>query len=146
MEVDLEIICEKFGITDFKDMEDFDWDSESDWTKESWCNYSMSAGRDMIKLGLYDDPELRLFSFFHELGHTQYILPPYNEWPYGGPGYKEALAWKLGIELAKEYEVVFSAEAKSWAIEQLSTYFYEGVEGSNPKYFESALETSGLKE
>ena len=93
--------------------------------EESYHNSSYCAGSVRSKcdaelwLGFYDDEELRLISFFHEMGH---MLDDtlYKE---GMTVYDfEKTAWEKGYELAKEYGIKFSRKSKGWATKQLNTY------------------------
>lgn len=81
-----------------------------------YTNSSFCYG-DVILIGLYDDQELKVISFFHELGH---ILDP--DRPHVNKYEMEAVAWKIGIEKAKEYNILFSPETLEWADVQLETY------------------------
>jgi len=72
-----------------------------------------------IWLGFYDDEEVRLVSFFHEMGH---ILDD-TKWEEDLLVYDfEKIAWKKGYDLAKECNVKFSRKTKGWATRQLNTY------------------------
>lgn len=70
-----------------------------------------------IIIGIYEDKELELISFFHEIGHT--LVPqPRRITKYQ----QEKEAWMLGINLAKRYNITFSQRALDWANEKLETY------------------------
>jgi len=102
---------------------------------------SYSAGADTIWLGTYSDVELRLISFFHELGHCLDVqrktLPAYEDLPYYH--FNEASAWKTGLALAEKEGVKFSKPAIRWAKKQLNTYFGDGSKELTPiKYLVKA--------
>lgn len=142
-------ICAEYGITEYYDMELItDWETygRENMPRDWYEGHSYSAGSDTIWLGLYDDPEIRMLSFWHEVGHTQLDLPPYEEWPYEGLGHQEATAWQTGLRLAAEHDITFSASALRWAATQLATYFYEPPEGTDPQYLTAAMSTAGLPE
>lgn len=86
------------------------------------CSY---CSNDEIYLGIYDDQELKLLSFFHELGH----LKDTTDWDWEldtrkNAQYKiEQRAWEIGYEIALLNHIEFSDKAKQWALEQLETYF-----------------------
>jgi hypothetical protein len=89
--------------------------------EEIYSNRSFIAGIDEIYLGIYDDPEEKIISFFHEVGHT--LVPHRSLKKVKYDTYKcEALAWKYGIQLAKFYGIEFSKETKKKAKIQLETY------------------------
>ena len=77
----------------------------------------------VIYLGIYDDPELELISFFHELGH--YLVGSTCELDKYA---SEKLAWMRGLAEAGRYGVKFSENALEWARKQVETYAeYESV-------------------
>ena len=100
--------------------------------EENYHNYSYCAGSIYCKcgaggynnnseiwLGFYDDEELKLISFFHELGHVT------DDTKWDGIPLKytsEKSAWDKGYEIAKEYGVKFSRKSKGWATKQLNSY------------------------
>jgi hypothetical protein len=88
-----------------------------DWYKNS----SYIAGKE-IYLGIYDDDELKIISFFHELGHS--LTPPYkNEHSYKISKYEfEKIAWKIGLKKAKNHNYSFSFKSLRWAVKQLQSY------------------------
>lgn len=79
-----------------------------------------------IGLGRYDDPELRLISFFHEIGHL--LADPGEDWRITDKSSdtakweNERLAWARGLWLAEREGIRFSAVALRWADEQLASY------------------------
>ena len=105
-------------------------------------NRSTSAF-DEITLGIYTKPELRVISFFHELGHIDdqqnKRLPEFNDLPYYH--FDEASAWRTGLELASEAGIKFSEDAVMWAMDQLNTYFTENpnAEKTDIKYLQEAI-------
>jgi len=96
-----------------------------------------------IYLGAYKDPELRLISFFHELGHIvdvdNKLLPKYEDLPYYH--FSEASAWRRGLRLATRAGIEFSENALEWAKGQLSTYFEDdNLERTPLQFLPEALE------
>lgn len=79
-----------------------------------YLNRSFICGKNEILLGLYEDEELMVVSFFHELGH---VVDSKNGW-YNS----ERQAWKIGIRLAKQQGFTFSDKTYKWVTEQLLTY------------------------
>lgn len=69
-----------------------------------------------ITIGLYESSELRLLSFFHELGHCV------DKGPWDSKYEQERRAWELGYALAEKESIDFSKSARAWAMCQLRTY------------------------
>jgi len=85
----------------------------------SKCGMSDRNNCAEIWLGFYDDEEIKLISFFHELGHvTDDTIWNDKLLKYD----MEKIAWNKGYEIAKEYGVKFSRKSKGWATKQLNTY------------------------
>jgi hypothetical protein len=102
----------------------------NDWMREDWVDRSCLAGRE-IELGIYDDPELRLVSFFHELGHylddkrcleEEGTVPGPHSSPVQLTYDRELMAWRMGLLTALDEGYQFSEKAIVWADEQLWTY------------------------
>lgn len=112
-------------------------------------NKATQAGK-TIFMGPFDDIEIALLALFHEIGHiawgkggTAGERPPFDEWPYDH--YVEAMAWKVGLDLASECGIVFSEGALDWAGEQLETYFEDDHPERSPlEHLSHAVETAGL--
>jgi len=77
-----------------------------------------------IWVGIFEDPELMLAGFFHELGHLFDTVEygksdiPDEDWKYEN----EKRAWKIGFEKAEEFGIEFGKKAKKWGDEKLKTY------------------------
>ena len=84
--------------------------------KEDFINRSYIIGKDTIVLGVYDNDERRIASLFHEVGHTLINGEYKDKFDY------EEEAWKKAVELAMEYNIVFSPETMLWIDNQVSTY------------------------
>lgn len=85
-------------------------------------NYGSSAGKEIF-LGNFDDPEIELVAFFHELGHTlssTVCKRGYTMSKMSGEG----LAWELGLGIAFEhgYKWNYNSHVMVWARKQLATY------------------------
>ena len=103
------------------------WDAEEDrefrekYIKNNGRDYlencSFIYGSDEIVLGLYDNPEWKLVSFFHEVGHI-FVTRKYMEDFHFDSEKIERQAWEIGYAIAASYGIFFSDETKAWAKEQ----------------------------
>lgn len=84
-------------------------------------NTSWSAGND-IYIGEYEDYNIELVSFFHELGHIK--MPEFfsNKRVCLAKMTQESLAWEIGLNLAFENGYIFDGYVLEWARKQLKTY------------------------
>lgn len=86
-------------------------------------NYGASSVNEIF-LGEFDDPEIELAAFFHELGHTlmnKFILKRgYVMSTLSGEG----TAWELGLGIAFEYGYKWdhNSHVMKWARKQLRSY------------------------
>lgn len=87
--------------------------------EDAYIDHSYVAGK-YIELGIYSDPEKKIVSFFHEMGH---ILTPKRVHKRCNTVYEiEEKAWKYGYKLAKFYGIEFNKDTKDWAKAQLESY------------------------
>jgi len=95
--------------------------------RDAYENASFSSGNvhtsdkrwpPRIEIGIYADAELRLLSFFHELGHCLDSTRPWHTSKLD----QERAAWEIAYSLATSHGVESSAEARDWASAQLETY------------------------
>jgi hypothetical protein len=89
------------------------------------CPYHGSLEFNNIVLYGFIDFELELISFFHELGHfllnKKSKLQKYNN--YNTFMMPELDCWRIGFEIAyNEYDISFSDNAITWALNQVITY------------------------
>jgi hypothetical protein len=108
-------ICKEQGVEKFNQVVKGDKFCKSNGY-DNYINSSYSTF-DEIWLGIYDDEELKVVSFFHELGH---IKDPIKQ--HDNKFDQEKKAWDVGYELAKKYGITFTDKSKNWADEQLKTY------------------------
>lgn len=85
---------------------------------ETYVNRAFIAGRD-IHLGIFDNEELKIASFFHELGH---VAKPRRK----GFLNCEGNAWIIGMELASQHGFVFKGATVAWMFKQLKSYGTRG--------------------
>lgn len=96
----------------FVDMGDNTFD---DMTNRSSCTF------DCIWIGWYDDAELMLISFFHELGHIL-IDRNFIEMSKHNTLLIELECWNIGFKEAMKRGIFFSDEAIQWGIKQGLSY------------------------
>lgn len=83
--------------------------------EETFIEHSCNIGDEII-IGLYNNPERRLVSFFHEVGHTLYEGDAKNKYD------QECRAWQACFRLLKEEKIPVTEETTRWCREQLKTY------------------------
>lgn len=87
------------------------------------CPRNHGAHGNGIMLGEFDDSDLEIVAFFHELGHTkspEVVKRGCVMCPLSGEG----LAWEIGLGLAFDqgYQWAYNSKEMRWAREQLATY------------------------
>lgn len=86
------------------------------------CNKNMaSSTNNCIFLGEFDDNDIELFAFFHELGHCTF---PSKATYHMSTLSNEGAAWEYGISLAAKYEYKYDYNSKEFKYgrKQLATY------------------------
>lgn len=103
----------------------------------SWAEIGDSAEESDITIGIYDDHELMVISFFHELAHvlTDHLVEQDSEYIEF-----ELEAWKIGLEIAEQYEISFSSKAVGWALDQLKTYTAKAMRETIDAYAQDKLD------
>lgn len=116
---ELQIVASKYG-RNVVQVTEGDGHCQANGT-ESYVNKSYCCHPD-IYLGIYDDEELKLASFFHELGHALIADDFAASVDYYTPTIEREV-WRIGFELAKnEHGLEFSQKAHEWAEEQIQTH------------------------
>ena len=111
----------------------------SEWESSQFCNRGWSTGVEIF-LGRFDDPEIRLLAFFHEVGHCLNELPD-PPWPYWH--WNEVMAWQTGLREARRKGIQFSTNTLQWGQDQLRTYFQDDHPEKSPlRHLETAFETA----
>lgn len=114
-------ISEKHGVSVFRDIEN--------------CNKNSgtSAGHEIF-LGEFDDPQIELAAFFHELGHTlsnKLVLKRGRRMcTLSGEG----TAWEIGLGIAFEngYKWDHDGRVMKWARKQLRSYIDGEYDDTKP--------------
>ncbi len=121
----MNLICMKYKIK-FFDVSKLEPSKRLDHDYQRNCGWSSHRE---ICLGEFDDPECRIISFFHELGHNRhYQLIPVERNSkikyfkgYGHLG-NEVFSWRYAIKFLKRMNIQLSKSAYNWATTQLLTY------------------------
>lgn len=93
------------------------WKNGGTGNKSDYINKSYISGNIVI-LGIYDNPEYKAISFYHEVGHfLSAKLLSDSEYE------NERIAWEIGFIVAASHGIYFSKEAEEFANNQLITYF-----------------------
>ena len=95
-------------------------------------NRGCSSGRDIF-LGKFDDADIKLVAFFHELGHSLSYTVTKQDTCMSTIS-AEGLAWELGFGLARDFGFKYNYYSKemNWAREQFKTY----IDGESYKELE----------
>ena len=114
----LSVVCKKHNLTIIQ-IEPGDKYCQANG-EEVYINNCRIGGRD-IELGIYDNDEFKLISFFHELGHR---LIPHEFWKECGYNtlLGELECWRLGIIEAKKFGVLFSDAALEFGYMRALSY------------------------
>lgn len=85
-------------------------------------NRGVSSGRD-VYLGSFDDADIKLVAFFHELGHSLSHTVTKQD-TFMSVVSSEGLAWELGFGIARDFgfKYTYSSKEMVWAREQFKTY------------------------
>lgn len=94
-------------------------------------NEGAHAGRDIF-LGKFDDDELRIVAFFHELGHVL----GHDQCKARGESLcrlsNEGLAWEIGLDMAARsgysWATDYDSKQLKYARQRFATYFRDHVE------------------
>lgn len=78
----------------------------------------------IIILGIYNNKQKQLISFFHELGHH---LAPYPKSIYQN----EYHAWIIGLSIAKTHKIKFNKNILKFATKQLNTHQHTNIQNQN---------------
>lgn len=81
---------------------------------------------DEIILGIYDDNELRIAAFFHEIGHTL-ITERYEKLVNNDQMLIEYQAWIEGLKIAKKYGYMFSDKTFKYILKSINSYYKDAI-------------------
>jgi len=103
-----------------------------DIDKETLVNNAYIIGDEDIILGLYDDKEVRMASFFHEIGHTL-VSETYEKLVNYDKMLIEYQAWIEGLKIAKKYGYQFSSKTFHYILKSLNSYYKDALNVYNTK-------------
>ena len=101
--------------------EDREYIRKTGMPDDTFINRSFLVGRDEIVLGIYDNSEHKLASFFHEVGHI-HITQAFKDKNKFNAQAIERESWDLGYTIALTHGIFFSEEIRKWADEQIDSY------------------------
>jgi HD superfamily phosphohydrolase len=99
---------------------------------EDLKNNAYVIGDEDIILGLYDDEEVKMAAFFHEVGHT-IIKPNFEKLVNNDEMLIEFQAWIEGLKVAKKYGYKFSDKTFEYILRSLKIYYKDAVSVYNKK-------------
>ncbi len=99
---------------------------------EDLKNNAYVIGDEDIILGLYDDEEVKMAAFFHEVGHT-IIKPNFEKLVNNDEMLIEFQAWIEGLKVAKKYGYKFSDKTFEYILRSLNSYYKDAVSVYNKK-------------
>ena len=79
-----------------------------------------------IIIGLYDDYELKMATFFHEIGHTL-ISENFEKLVNYDNLLIEYEAWIKGLKEAKKHNIYFTGKTFKYILKSLDTYYEDAV-------------------
>jgi hypothetical protein len=94
------------------------------------ANNGWTAGGNTIYLGPFDDPDLEVVAFYHELGHLKSQLVRRRGFMLCHLS-DEGMAWEIGLDLAYSdgYKWDYHSKQQAYARDRLTTYIKTGVYG-----------------
>ena len=93
-----------------------------DIDKKNLKNNAYVIDNEDIILGIFDDKDLKIASFFHEIGHTL-IKESFEKLVNKNNMLIESQAWIEGLRIAKKYGVKFSDKMFNYIMDSINTYY-----------------------
>lgn len=103
-----------------------------DIIKSDFKNNAFVIGDEYIILGIYDMPELKQASFFHEIGHTL-VTESFEKMVHNDEMLIEFQAWVEGLKIAKKYKQEFSNKTFHYILKSLNSYYKPALNAHKPK-------------
>jgi hypothetical protein len=110
----------RYGITVYKvERGDKWWNANG---PDAYLNESACAGRDEIWVGVYDNKDEEIASFFHELGHC--ISPNMEDFHHTEYSifHVELDAWMVGLIEAYKYKYLMKPSTFKYMVKCLESY------------------------
>jgi hypothetical protein len=92
-----------------------------DVEKNNLINNSYIIGDDIL-LGLYTNKELKIISFFHEIGHSV-ITDAFEKMVHYDEMLIEFQAWIEGLKIARKYKYKFSDKSFEYILKCVHSYY-----------------------
>ena len=93
-----------------------------DIDKKNLKNNAYVIDNEDIILGIFDEKDLKIASFFHEMGHTL-IKESFEKLVNENNMLIESQAWIEGLRIAKKYGVKFSDKMFNYIMDSINTYY-----------------------
>ena len=93
-----------------------------DIDKKNLKNNAYVIDNEDIILGIFDDKDLKIASFFHEMGHTL-IKESFEKLVNENNMLIESQALIEGLRIAKKYGVKFSDKMFNYIMDSINTYY-----------------------
>lgn len=94
--------------------------------KNDLKNNAYIIGDDEIILGIFQNPEIKTATFFHEIGHTL-VTKHFARLINYDVMLIEYQAWIEGLRVAKKYNYTFSNNVFKYILESLNSYYREAL-------------------
>ena len=89
-------------------------------------NNAYIIGDDEIILGIFENYELKLACFFHEIGHTM-ITEGFERMTNDDQMLSEYQAWIEGLKIARKYNYHFSKKVFKYIITSINSYYKDAL-------------------
>lgn len=103
-----------------------------DMKLNSFKNNAYVLGDDEIILGIYDQKEVRIAAFFHEIGHTL-VKENFEKMINYDAVLIEFKAWEEGLKVAKKYNYHFSNKTFRYILTSINSYYKDALNAYNTK-------------
>jgi hypothetical protein len=107
-----------------------EYSKKFDIDKETLKNNAYIIGDQDIILGIYDNKEVRLAAFFHEIGHTL-VSEGYEKLVNYDQVLVEYQAWIEGLKIAKKYGYTFSSKTFHYILKSLNSFYRDALNAYN---------------
>jgi hypothetical protein len=103
-----------------------------DIDKKDLINNAYVIDDEDIVLGIYDDKDLKIAAFFHEVGHTL-IRESFEKMVNYDEMLIEFQAWVEGLKIARKYGYKFSNKTFKYILKSVNSYYKDAVAAYNKR-------------